>query len=83
MGWLDRFRQFVWRTEERANTFEYAVLDELHEAEDAIDERTGGRFYDTREDLDERSEHLLERLGLDEEDDAAADGGEQVPDPKP
>lgn len=80
MGWLNRFRQFVWRTEERANTLEYAVLDELHEAEDAIDQRTGGRFYDTREELDERSEHLLERLGLDEED-AVADGGEQAPDP--
>ena len=81
MGWLNRFRQFVWRTEERANTLEYAVLDELHEAEDAIDQRTRGRFYDTREDLVERSEHLLERLGLDEED-AVADGGEQAPDPK-
>lgn len=83
MSWLERFRQFVLRTEERANTLEYSVLDELHDAEDAIDERTGGRFYDTREDLDERSEHLLERLGLDEEDDAVADDGEPAPDPKP
>ena len=75
MGWLDRFRQFVWRTEERSNELEYSVLDRFHDAEDAIDERTGGRFYDTVEELDEGSEKLLERLHLDDEEPATdADG---------
>jgi hypothetical protein len=77
MGLLDRFRRFVWRTEERSNKLEYAALDQLHHAEDAIDERTGGRFYDAVEELDESSERVLERLGLDDEDEAAGD-----PEPK-
>ena len=71
MGWLDRFRRFVWRTEERSNKLEYAVLDKLHDAEDELDERTGGRFYDTVEELDEDAEKVLERLHLDDEEPAA------------
>lgn len=80
MGWLDRFRGFVWRTEERSNKLEYAVLDKLHDAEDEIDERTGGRFYDTVEELDEDAEKVLERLHLDDEEPAAGEG--LAPDPK-
>jgi hypothetical protein len=84
MGLLDRFRRFVWRTEERSNKLEYAALDQLHHAEDAIDERTGGRFYDAVEELDEGSERLLERLHLDEEEaeEPAADPDGQAPEPK-
>jgi hypothetical protein len=77
MGLLDRFRRWIWRTEERSNKLEYAALDRLHHAEDAIDERTGGRFYDAVEELDESSERVLERLGLDDEDEPAGD-----PEPK-
>lgn len=81
MGLLDRFRRFVWRSEERANKLDYAVLDEIHEAEDAIDKRSGGRFYDSVEELDERSEKLLERLGLDDEE-PTTDAEGQAPDPQ-
>jgi hypothetical protein len=80
MGLLDRFRRFVWRAEERSNKLEYAVLDEIHDAEDAIDKRSGGRFYDSVEELDDQSEKLLERLGLDDEE-PVADAEGQAPDP--
>jgi hypothetical protein len=82
MGLLERFRRFVWRTEERSNKLEYAALDQLHHAEDAIDERTGGRFYDAVEELDEGSERVLERLHLDEVDEPAAGADGQAPEPK-
>jgi hypothetical protein len=80
VGLLDRFRRFVWRTEERSNKLEYAVLDRLHDAEDEIDERTGGRFYDTVEELDEDAEKVLERLHLDDDEPEADEG--PLPDPK-
>ena len=67
---LDKFRRWVWRVEERSNELEYRALDTVHDVEDELDERTHGRFYDTVEKVDEESEELLERLHLDDEDEA-------------
>ena len=65
MSWLDRFRNWVWRVEERSNELEYSALDEVHKAEDKIDETTHGRFYDAVEGVEERSEDVLHDLHLD------------------
>lgn len=73
MGVLDRLRAWIWRVEEASNKLEYTVLDEVHRAEEAIDERTGGKFSDVAERASEESEELLERLHLD--DDASGGGG--------
>jgi hypothetical protein len=53
MELLDRFRRWIWRTEEASNELEYRALDAVHEAEDELDERTHGRFYDTLEKIDD------------------------------
>ena len=68
MGVLDRFRRWVG-VEERSNEL-YRALDTVHDVEDELDERTHGRFYDTVEKVDEESEELLERLHLDDDDEA-------------
>jgi hypothetical protein len=68
MGLLDRLRGWIWRTEEASNELEYAALDAVHHAEDAVDERTGGRFYDALERADEEAEEALERLGLEDDE---------------
>jgi hypothetical protein len=66
MGLIDRLRGWIWRAEEASNELEYAALDAVHQAEDAVDERTGGRFYDALEHADEEAGEALERLGLDD-----------------
>jgi arylsulfatase A-like enzyme len=76
MGWLDRFRAWVWRTERASNELEYGALDAVHRAEDRVDEATHGRFYDAVEKADEEAGELLDRLGLDEDDER----GESKPD---
>jgi hypothetical protein len=68
MGWLDRFRAWIWRTEKASNELEYGALDAVHRAEDRMDEATHGRFYDAVEKADEEAGELLDRLGLDEEE---------------
>jgi hypothetical protein len=73
MSVLDKFRRWVWRVEERSNELEYRALDTVHDVEDELDERTHGRFYDAVEKVDEESEELLERLHLDDEDEADED----------
>jgi hypothetical protein len=73
MSRLDRFRRWIWRIEESSNELEYTVLDEMHRAEDRLDSATGGRFYDAVEAADEKAEHLLEELHLDDEE-TAPDG---------
>jgi hypothetical protein len=73
MSRLDRFRRWIWRIEESSNELEYTVLDQVHRAEDRLDSATGGRFYDAVEETDERAEHLLEQLHLDNEE-TAPDG---------
>lgn len=67
MGLLERLRAWIWKVEEASNELEYSVLDEVHKAEGAIDEHTGGKFSDVAERVDEESEELLERLHLDDE----------------
>jgi hypothetical protein len=71
MGLLDRLRRLIWRAEEASNELEYSALDAVHHAEDAVDERTGGRFYDALEKTDAEAEDVLEKLQLDEGDDDA------------
>ena len=73
MSRLDRFRRWIWRIEESSNELEYSALDELHRVEDRLDSATGGRFYDAVEGADERAEHLLEELHLDDEETAPDD----------
>jgi hypothetical protein len=68
MGLLDRFRAWIQRTETKSNELEYGALDRLHHAEDRLDEATHGRFYDTLEKADEEAGELLERVGLDDEE---------------
>jgi hypothetical protein len=80
MGLLSRLRGLIWRAEEASNELEYAALDAVHHAEDAVDERTGGRFYDALEKADEEAEEVLERLGLDEKETEAGSGdGDSTP----
>ena len=74
MGLLDRLRGLIWRAEEASNELEYAALDAVHHAEDAVDDRTGGRFYDALEKADEEAGEALERLGLDEPDAGSSNG---------
>ena len=76
MGLLDRLRGLIWRAEEASNELEYGALDAVHHAEDAIDDRTGGRFYDALEKADEEAGEALERLGLDDEPDAGSQNGD-------
>jgi hypothetical protein len=66
MGWLDRFRAWILRTEAKSNELEYGALDRLHHVEDELDEATHGRFYDTLEKADEEAEELLDRIGIDD-----------------
>lgn len=68
MGWLDRFRAWIQRTETSSNELEYGALDRLHGAEDKLDEATHGRFYDTLEKADEEAGELLHRVGLDDDE---------------
>jgi hypothetical protein len=68
VGLLDRLRRLIWRVEEASNELEYTALDAVHHAEDAVDDRTGGRFYDALEKTDEEAEEVLEKLHLDERD---------------
>jgi hypothetical protein len=72
VGLLDRLRRLIWRAEEASNELEYTALDAVHQAEDAVDERTGGRLYDALEKTDAEAEEVLEKLHLDERDDTAA-----------
>lgn len=45
---------------------ELGVLAAVHRAEDAVDEATGGRFYDAVEKIDEEADELGEKLHLDD-----------------
>ena len=73
MGWLDRFRAWIQRTETKSNELEYGALDRLHHAEDRLDEATHGRFYDTLEKADEEAGELLDRVGIDDGEEESRD----------
>ncbi len=78
MGVLDRFRAWFSRAEQKANELDYAMLDEVHRAETAIDERTGGRLYDAMEKADEEAGDVLDYLGLgDEPEEGLVDEGDE------
>jgi hypothetical protein len=80
MGVLDRLRRWLGRADQATAEVEFAAMEGVHRAEDAVDEATGGRFYDALERADEEAGELLERLHLDEEDeDAEASGEEPAP----
>jgi hypothetical protein len=66
---LERIRSLIWRAEEASNELEYTALDAVHQAEDAVDEHTGGRFYDALEKTEAEAEEALEKLRPDETDD--------------
>ena len=67
MGLLETIRRLFGRADESLAEAEYAALDVVHEAEDRVDEATGGRFYDAVEKADEEAGELLDRLHLDNE----------------
>ena len=79
MGWLDRFRAWIQRTEEKTNELEYGALDRLHQAEDRLDDATHGRFYDTLEKADEEAGELLDRVGLDDEEESRDEPAKHAP----
>jgi hypothetical protein len=74
MGLVDRIRGWIWKAEEAANELEYAALEAVHEAEHFADEHTGGRVSEALERIDEESEELLERLHLEDGEDAPSGG---------
>jgi hypothetical protein len=73
VGVIDRLRSWLGRADRAVTEVELSAMDRMHRAEDAADDATGGRFYDTLERADEEAEELLERLHLDEEDDTPAE----------
>jgi len=79
MGWLDRFRAWIQRTETKSNELEYGALDRLHHAEDRLDEATHGRFYDTLEKADEEAGELLDRVGIDDEEESRDEPAKPAP----
>jgi len=67
MGLLESIRRLLGRADETLAEAEFAALDTMHDAEDRVDEATGGRFYDAVEKADEEAGELLDRLHLDNE----------------
>lgn len=66
MGILAAIRRLLGRAEDASNRIDLALLGAVHKAEDAVDEATGGRLYDTIEEVDERADELGERLHLED-----------------
>jgi len=79
MGWLDRFRAWVQRTETKSNELEYGAIDRLHHVEDRLDEATHGRFYGTLEKADEEAGELLDRVGIDDEEESRDEPAKPAP----
>ena len=67
MGLLETIRRLLGRADETLAEAEYAALDVVHDAEDRVDDATGGRFYDAVERADEEAGEVLDRLHLDNE----------------
>ena len=67
MALLETIRRLLGRAEVTLTEAEYAALDVVHDAEDRVDEATGGRFYDAVERADEEAGEVLDRLHLDNE----------------
>ena len=82
MGLLDSIRRLFGRAEDAMNDVDYAALDAVHQAEDRIDDATGGRYYDAVEKADEEAGELLERLHLDGEPGQGRDAAGDPTDPE-
>ena len=67
MGLLETIRRLFGKADTTLAEAEYAALEVVHDAEDRVDEATGGRFYDAVEKADEEAGELLDRLHLDNE----------------
>jgi hypothetical protein len=66
VGLLDGIKRLLGRADEAVTEAELGVLDVVHRAEDAVDDATGGRFYDAVEKIDEEADELGEKLHLDD-----------------
>jgi hypothetical protein len=62
MGVLAALRRWLGKADEATTEFELSTIEHVHRAEDAVDEATGGRFYDALEKADEEAEALHHRL---------------------
>jgi hypothetical protein len=63
---LDALRRLLGRAGDVVDEVDYAVIDAVHHVEDAVDDATGGRFYDTVEKLDAEANEMGEKLHLDD-----------------
>lgn len=66
MGLLHGIKRLLGRADDVVTDAELGVLAAVHRAEDAVDEATGGRFYDAVEKIDEEADELGEKLHLDD-----------------
>ena len=73
MGWLERFRRWIWKVEEATNELEYSAIEAIDKAEVVADEHTGGRVGRTLEAVEEESRDIAERIHLDGADVESAD----------
>lgn len=66
MALLAALKRLLGRADEAVTDVELGVIDVVHRAEDAVDEATGGRFYDAVEKIDEEADEIGEKLHLDD-----------------
>ena len=66
MGLRDFFHRLLRPAEEAVERAEYGMVEAVQHAEERVDEATGGRYYDAADRLDEGSEDLLDRIGVNE-----------------
>ena len=79
MGLRDLIHRLIAPAEKAVDRAEYGMVEAIQHAEERVDEATGGRYYDAAERLDEESEDLLDRIGVNEppHDGEPDDRGEQ------
>ncbi len=65
MGYLERFRRWIWKVEEATNELEYSAIEAIDKVEEVADEHTGGRVGRTLEAVEEESRDIAERIHLD------------------
>ena len=66
MGLRDFLHRLLAPAEKAVDKAEYGVVEAIERAEERVDEATGGRYYPAAERLDEESEDLLDRIGVNE-----------------
>jgi hypothetical protein len=62
VGVIGRLRRWLGKVDEATAEVELAALEQVHRAEGAVDEATGGRLFDALEKADEEAEALHARL---------------------